>query len=312
MGGSAPRRVAANSVAPTPDADGRVTGEDRRSLNDVALEALSVSPKIVRPFEQATISWKARVPAGVTLRLNGIAVPPSGSRVVQQVRSTDFRLLALTGTDSRDLGSAALDLDSANCVRRGSSVVDELLVGALTGRIQQSDKLYFRLVPTQTSLFGPVSYVQSKPVVQIQKDRIHFQLALASRVDYFPDPDVDVVGSFGLAVVDVPDSAAIVHKTEVVPNDLQVSVDVSFPWYAYLVPGAAIALPIASSMSKDSGEKDLRDGIAEFVRLLLNWPAPEPGLIKHDVSIYVDAYGVGTVELEFCPVVRPAIDPGNA
>lgn len=276
-------------------------------LDSVKLDELSISHKSVAPFEAATIRWSVRAPEGVSLRLNGSPVHASGSRLVTPTESTSFRLIALNGAGSRDLGAVALDLSAAGCTRVASTTMDEYLAGILALAIDRSDNLYFRLVPTG-SFQGNFNYVQAKPVIRIKKDRISFQLALGAEVDWFPNPSVDVSGSFGLAVVPVYDSASTVHKTDVVADDLDVSVSIHFPWYAYAVPGGPIALPIAESMAEDSAERDVSNGIHEFVKAGLNWSPPQAGLIKHAVYIYVDEEDFGTVEIEYCPVPRPSIN----
>jgi hypothetical protein len=92
-----------------------------------------------------------------------------------------------------------------------------------------------------------------------------------------------------------------------------VNVNVSFRWYAYLIPGAAIGLPIAAGMAKDrvraaftSGIGTLAAGIAGIFEGLEQVQIAEPqDSEKHQVRIYVGEYG-GTVEVDYCPVPQPA------
>ena len=282
------------------------------SLSAVTLNEFTFDKDSVSPFESARLRWKVGGPRGMTLRLNGTLVPSTGAIDVQPAETKTYRLIAMLDGESRHLGSAVLALSSAYCVSSASTSIDEFLAGVLTQKIMESDDLYFRLIQSG-SLFGGLKYVQSTPIISFEEGAITFRLKLAARVNNFPDPTVDVVGRFGLKVV--PGDGGILSEVfsearKVVPENLTVDVKVTFPWHAYLVPIAAVALPIAESMAEDKTRKGFTDGIHEFVASVLNWPSPQSGLVKHAARIYVDDDDLGTVEIEFCPPPQPEVDPG--
>ena len=274
-------------------------------LSGIIVRRLEATPTEIPAFGSATIFWDVDAGPPVRLTLGGMRVLHDGSMVIHPTQSNVYRLFAFAGNDSRDLGQVRVDVLLDQCVRRASSNIDELLAGALMQGVQQSGNLYFRLERSGSG-FQP-----SKPIVTISEGRIDFKMKLAAEVDWLPNPDVDVRGSFGLAIEQLARSAnSLLPQTVLVPSNINVDVDVSFPWYTYAIPGAAIGLPIAESGAEDSAKAAFTEGVKTFVDHL-NFVAPAPGLIKHGVRIYVDSDGFGTVEVEFCPRPEPGIGLGN-
>src|SRR5205814_8600246 len=116
--------------------------------------------------------------------------------------------------------------------------------------------------------------------------RILMKLRLGKEVNNFPNPDVDIDASFGLAV----------HDGVLESVGEQVSVDISFPWYAWLAPGAFIALSIAIDMAKDSARKKMHETILGLVQVLAFYGTPPQGKRLSTVRVDDGNNGAGVVE----------------
>ena len=157
---------------------------------------------------------------------------------------------------------------------------------------------------------GTVTYVRSKPSVSVSTDRLTIALQLGQEVDNFPNPSIDLSVSFGLQVV--PDSFSVIGHRRIVPTAEVINVDISFPFYAWLIPGANIVLPIAILDGKEKARARALKMIDEVVGHKAPGPpslntffAPPHGMEKHDVRLFVDSYGLGTFAVTYCPDFGP-------
>lgn len=278
-------------------------------LGEVTLKRFEATPRSLRPFQTSVLRWQVDAPTGVSIKLNGATVAKSGSKSVQPSASQMFRLYAHVGRFSKFLGAVTVNVDVSQCASRDSTIVDELLNLVLSRKVEESDEVYFRIVAVNGP-DGRPRYMPSRPQILVSPGRIRFKLKLAGKVDNFPDPDIDIDASFGLAVV--PSSnpvASLSAGTQIVPTGVEVSVKVSFPWWAYLIPGAALGLPIAAGMAQDRAHATFTSGIEEFVSDVVgphfDRIAP-PGSEAHRVRIYLGDFGP-TVEVDYCPVAQPEV-----
>jgi hypothetical protein len=281
-------------------------------LVGVVLKSFTTTPDLVAPFGTAILAWEVEAPVGVFLRLQGKAVPLAGSEMVRPEGTSVYNLFAHTRRASLFLAAVTIRVPHDRCITSESTLVDELLVGALNDQIENDPKTYFRLV-AQPAPGQPFNFVPSVPVVKVEPGRIGFQLALGAVVDDFPNPDVDIDASFGLAVVPDPEFGnTILTRTKLVAAHVSVRVKVSFPWWAYLVPAAPLLLPIRASMEEDSARVRIVRGIEKFVDQGLDallFKAAPPGFGKHGVKILPDSGG--TVLVEFCPAPEPGVGPAS-
>jgi len=279
-------------------------------LEQTSLRTFQATPAALLPFQSSTLRWQVDAPAGVRLKLNGLTVAKSGSKLVEPVATQTFRLYAHAGRLSKFLGAVTVSVNLSQCTSAESTIVDELLALALTRGVEEDGEVYFRILQVKDSS-GRTQFVQAQPQVTMSPGRIRFRLKLAGRVNNFPDPDIDVDASFGLTVARSSDSvAALFPKTELVPTAVEVNVSVSFPWWAYLIPGAVIGLPIAAGMAEDRARAAFTRAIGRFVAEVVNplFGNLEPAnMEKHRARIYVDDVGGGTVEVDFCPVPQPVV-----
>jgi hypothetical protein len=96
----------------------------------------------------------------------------------------------------------------------------------------------------------------------------------------------------------------VAFRRKLIPTVVSISVDVSVPWWAWLIPGAQIGLAIALDMARDSAKKDMQaavnklvdQAISPFSRLL---QVPD-SMEEHSARIFV-VEGLGIVEVTYCP-----------
>ena len=138
---------------------------------------------------------------------------------------------------------------------------------------------------------------------------------MKGRVENFPDPDIDVDASFGLGLAPAPatsTSAGSFPKTDIVPTAIDVSVNVSFPYWAYLIAGVNLTLQRRAEMAEDRVRAAFTSGIGTLAaRINAFFEKEEQVRIakpqdseKHQVRIFFGEFG-GTVEVDYCPVPQP-------
>jgi hypothetical protein len=113
--------------------------------------------------------------------------------------------------------------------------------------------------------------------VSFAPGRIRLRLRLGKTINNFSDPSISIDASFGLAV----------HDGTLVAIAEQISVDVSVPWYAWLVPGAFPALAIALDGAREDAKKGAHDMIQGAAQVLNFFSTPPLG--KRLSTVRVDA-----------------------
>jgi hypothetical protein len=163
--------------------------------------------------------------------------------------------------------------------------VGDIIERTLNSVVDNDPKLYFRTLSVPGQLPK-----RSKPLVNIDTNRITFALALKYSVDDAPDPSIDIDVSFELGVT----NGVLVTRNE------DISVDVRVPPYLWLVPGAMIALPIAISNGKEKARRGARD-MLRLIAATLNFHTFVPDRALHSVQIEVVEPDLANLELVHCP-----------
>lgn len=247
-------------------------------LDQVQLDHFTASPTKIGPFGASTLSWKATGPVGFHLELGSITVSKTGTRTVQPVSTTTFTLSAVAFQARRVLGRVTVEVITNGC--QTSDIVNpkSTIEAPLRAGVNNSGSTYFR--------------GGNDLIVSFSPGRIRFQMKLSQSVNNFPDPDVDIDVSFGLKVED----------GVLVPIGESISVDVSVPWWAWLIPGAPIGLAIAIDMGKDDAKKKMHEAVAGLAQLLTFFAVFPPGLQLRTVRIDKDETGNnGIIEFTACP-----------
>jgi hypothetical protein len=154
--------------------------------------------------------------------------------------------------------------------------------------------------------------------------RMKIALRLKKKLDWLPDPDVDIDASFGLQVVQggpqlsfsgLPPLTvwwSLHHHLE--PADVAISTDLSFPRWAWLVPGLGAFLTQARLQGEQAARESATAMVAEAVQQLLDpWfglpfiggPKPPPKSDKHAAWFFVDPVHGGMLATTFCPELPP-------
>ena len=83
------------------------------------------------------------------------------------------------------------------------------------------------------------------------------------------------------------------------------SVDVSVPWYLWLIPGAMLGIPIAESMAEGSIGKSVPPIVQGIIDGLDAAIRPFTGLVKHSLKIDHTDNNVAFLETVWCPPPSP-------
>jgi hypothetical protein len=104
-----------------------------RCLGD-AQGSISTTPQTVNLWQTATLSWNIKVPSGcgdLKLYVDNQVVSPTGSRSIQPIADTSYRLHAVLGNGSRMLATAAIKVVLPPRVAINANYLERLLVQAL-------------------------------------------------------------------------------------------------------------------------------------------------------------------------------------
>jgi hypothetical protein len=262
-----------------------LAGDTLDTLNHVSLKSFTADPTAIGPFGASVLSWRVTGPTpttgmGFQVELSGQVVSKSGEQVVHPASTTTYRLTAKLNQLGKELGSVQVTVDTSRCQINSLFNPGVTIQSSLTAGIVNSGDIYFR--------------DNSLPVVTFSPGRIRVQLQLGARINNFPDPDVDIDASFGLAV-----NGGVLEATSE-----QISVDIGFPLYqswVWLIPGAMLALPIALDGAKEKAYKKIHNAIQGLVELL-DFLATRPKGF-HSQSVRVDDGNnvAGVIEILQCP-----------
>ncbi len=249
-------------------------------LADVSLESFNANPTAIGPFGASVLSWSVTgPPSGFHVELNQQHVAKIGELVVQPASTTTYRLTAKAGQVSKVLKSIQVAVDISSC--QINSIVNprSAIQAPITTAIVSDGTTYFRDGPPPIVTFSPGS--------------IRVRLLLGIRLNNFPDPNVNIDASFGLAV----------HDGVLEATGEQISVDIGFPWWqswVWGIPGAFLGLAIALDMGKDEAKKMMHNGILGLVELLNFYLTPPKGFHMQSVRVDDGNNGAGIIETLQC------------
>ena len=112
---------------------------------------------------------------------------------------------------------------------------------------------------------------------------------------------MDIDASFGLAVHDAALQVTAIPDRVLQATGELISVDISEPEWVWLLPGAALGLPIALDGGKRDAHKKMHELIQGIVELLNFYHTPPHGFRRQSVRIDVDNNGAGVIETTECP-----------
>ena len=212
-------------------------------LAEVELESFTATPSTIEPFGgAATLAWSARRPsscAGLTFRLNGVSVPPSGSRQVQPSVTTTFRLEATMFGLRRALGTVAVAVDTSGC---------------FSGAVPETDiRSQVQTVVTAFAAASDRIDERAPAGVEVEPAGIVLRLRFEINIDNFVDPDLDVDCTIQLHA----------QNGDIVPTYRSFSVDVDWPWW---VTGLSLGISkIVEEVVEDKIQGQLRAQLLQAV-----------------------------------------------
>jgi hypothetical protein len=256
-------------------------------LAGVELKSFEANPSNIKPFGFSILSWRVEGLRGFHVELQHQYVPKIGEKVITPPITGIYELSAHTKDASVALGQVQVVVDTSGCVMQPAMLNPKAyLEEALRGAIEDNPELYFQSYSDDTQ----VHYFY--PTVSFPYGRIAFSLRLYARSGkwYIPDPAIHIDASFGLAV----------EAGSLIPVNEQISVDVSFPWYAWNW-ASAIALAMAIEDGEKMAKKYTEDGIFGLTQLINFYAVPPKGKRIRTVYISEGVNGIGAINVTSCP-----------
>lgn len=250
----------------------------------VSVESFTASPATIKPFEASVLEWKVTSQSGIppTVKINGQPVPSEGTMTVRPRSSSVFRLSVKHGSAFVQLHKINVNLDTRDCEEGGINEAVGILRGTFALRIEQNPEAY--LLDRYNNMGKIVGKIV--PVVKIDETGIDLSLRFGAHVDYFPDPKVKADLRFRWGIID----------DVIEPYFLKQDISLSFPFYAWIIPGAVPGLTIASGFARAKALRDIRDGLIEFAALFLR---PPEG--RRIFKIRTSPESRGEITTEHCP-----------
>jgi len=196
-------------------------------LDQVELRRFTATPGSIVPFEASLLEWEVTGAGAFAVLLDNAVVHRSGEKLVTPLATRTFRLKARVRNVTQVLGTLTVAVDGRAC---RDVIIPNIIVQPA---VQQDIDGLLAIMPGVS---------RRKPdVVTVDETGIGIRLALKKVVPHFPNPDVDVDARWTYRVSN-GDLFAFFDKLDV---------DVTFPWWVWLLPFAYPGLPIAIAMAKD-------------------------------------------------------------
>jgi hypothetical protein len=256
----------------------------------VFLEFFKATPSTIKPFEASVLEWKVTsdIDVAPTVKINNQIVPSQGSMTVRPRSSLTYRLLAKNGPQFLQLGQVEVTVDKSDCQLGGITDAESILSTAFQTQIEADPELYFLKRVIRQGYTTTVE--DSLPIVKVDETGIDLSLRFGKVLNNKPDPSIKADVRFNWIIID----------DVIEPNFLKADISVSFPWWAYAIPGAVPGLVIAASLARDNVFVQIRDGLKQFAAILL-----QPPMGRRIVSIRTSPALRGIIETEYCPEPTP-------
>jgi hypothetical protein len=278
-------------------------------LEETSLVSFKAVPTALGPFESTTLSWHVKAPAGVRIVLDGGTVDKAGEKVLEPAATHAYNLSARAGSGIKPLGNVVVSVNVAQCRISDLDFLDAWIRASIL---------------SQASMLPDGARFREDPEVTVTPGQIEIVLKLSQNIVLSKSPSVsfdasaDITARFGLTLV--PDTrghlglGAVTGRvaTRLASAGETHSVDVSVPWYLWLIPGAMIGLPIAESMAEGSIGKSVPPLVQAIVDGLDADIHPFTGLVKQSLKIDRTENNVAFLETMWCPSPQQVLTTGIA
>ena len=184
--------------------------------SEFRLISFTASPATVTPGQAVTLRWNIDRSGQCSgqFKINGIAVPMDGSKVVHPLSDTTYTITLTTGCSiTRNLGRATVDVNESSC--RITSIPESLIRSQIIRVVDASIQEF-----NQSS--GNDLTKRTQTQVEIDNQGIAVKLRLKASINNFPDPDLNVDMKIGIGV-GPGNTVSVFYRS--------FSVDVDWPWW---------------------------------------------------------------------------------
>lgn len=185
-------------------------------LSEFRLISFTASPTTTTPGQAVTLRWNinrsGQCPG--TFKINGIAVPMDGSKVVNPLSDSTYTLSLSTRCNvTRTLGRVTVDVNESSC--RITSIPESLVRNQIIQVVDTNIQEF-----NQTS--GNDLTKRTQTQVEIDSQGITVKLRLKAAINNFPDPDLNVDMKVAIGV-GPGNTVSVFYRS--------FSVDVDWPWW---------------------------------------------------------------------------------
>lgn len=286
------RPVESVPTLPEPDPWHQEDRDNRAILEQVTLDSLSASQTTILPFEATTLHWQVSGPEGITVSWGDPSDPVTltGARTVSPTHTFTYSLFAHLRRSTRLLGQVTVAVDTTICrliqipYDFAGDFLEALFDIKLEEISEEEDDWNLRL---RTTTFG--GRVWTSRSTTIDASGFAMKLPLTVDINNRPDAKVDIDIKW----------TYVVRNGDMQTKFERLNVGVSFPWYAWGIPGAVIALPIIIGNAKDLLRRMITDTVTDFSRWAITFATPE-GFRLHSIQFKPEWF-----EFEWCPAPSP-------
>lgn len=227
------------------------------------LNSFTVTPATVTPGQAVTLRWNISRTGRCNgrIKLNGVVVPMVGTKVVNPLVDTTYRLQVSTQCNvTRNLGQRLVDVNTASC---SFFPIPENLIRAQV--IQAVDA---SIAEHNQSSSNDLSK-RTQTTVEVDTQGIVVRLRLQAAINNVPDPEINVDMRIGLGV-GPGNTVSVFYKSY--------SLDVDWPWWFHAITLGISA--IVESIVEGRIEQQMKPQILTALRNQINTTASQiPGVL---------------------------------
>lgn len=231
--------------------------------SEFRLVSFTASPASATPGQPVTLRWNIDRSGQCSgqFKINGIAVPMDGSKVVNPLSDSTYTITVATGCNvTRNLGRVTVDVNESTC--RLTSIPESLVRGQVIGVVDASIQEFNQSTSNDLSK-------RTETKVEIDSSGIAVSLRLSAAINNFPDPDLNVDMKLGIGV-GPGNTVSVFYRS--------FSVDVDWPWW---VTGISLGITkIVEEIVEDMIEGKIKSQILDSLRTQITAAARQiPGVL---------------------------------
>jgi hypothetical protein len=217
------------------------------------LISFTATPNNVTPGQAVTLRWNIdrSGECNANFKINGVTVPMDGTKVVNPLTDTTYRISVNTGCGiTRNLGAVFVNVNDSSC--RTTFIAEGLVRQQIIQAVDRNIQEYNQTSSNDLSK-------RSETQVEIDSTGIIIRLRLKAAINNFPDPDLNVDMKIGVGV-GPGNTVSVFYRS--------FSIDVDWPWW---VTGISLGITkIVEEIVEGRIEGKIKSSILDGLRAQIN------------------------------------------